>query len=100
MSTLHKVKAYFGMAPMEDYDDEYYDDHGSARSGYPRQRFGDDGGYGGRYGGGREYDDPRSEGGEYGAGSYRGGFGDEPRFRGHDYDRGADMGRPRFGSLR
>ena len=26
MSTLHKVKAYFGMAPMEDYDDEYYDD--------------------------------------------------------------------------
>ncbi len=29
MSTLHKVKAYFGMAPMEDYDDEYYDDHAS-----------------------------------------------------------------------
>lgn len=26
MSTLHKVKAYFGMAPMDDYDDEYYDD--------------------------------------------------------------------------
>ncbi|EUA24014.1 hypothetical protein I553_3502 [Mycobacterium xenopi 4042] len=26
MSTLHKVKAYFGMAPMEDYEDEYYDD--------------------------------------------------------------------------
>ena len=26
MSTLHKVKAYFGMAPMEDYDDEYYED--------------------------------------------------------------------------
>ena len=23
MSTLHKVKAYFGMAPMDDYDDEY-----------------------------------------------------------------------------
>ena len=39
MSTLHKVKAYFGMAPMEDYEDEYYDDHGPARSGYPRQRF-------------------------------------------------------------
>jgi cell division inhibitor SepF len=26
MSTLHKVKAYFGMAPMDDYEDEYYDD--------------------------------------------------------------------------
>ena len=37
MSTLHKVKAYFGMAPMEDYDDEYYedDDRGAAR-GYSR----------------------------------------------------------------
>ena len=34
MSTLHKVKAYFGMAPMEDYDDEYYedDDRAPARS--------------------------------------------------------------------
>ena len=48
MSTLHKVKAYFGMAPMEDYDDEYYedDDRGSAR-GYSRRpredRFDDDG---------------------------------------------------------
>ena len=43
MSTLHKVKAYFGMAPMDDYDDEYYDDHAPARPGYPRQRFADDG---------------------------------------------------------
>ena len=25
MSTLHKVKAYFGMAPMDDYEDEYYE---------------------------------------------------------------------------
>jgi cell division inhibitor SepF len=25
MSTLHKVKAYFGEAPT-DYDDEYYED--------------------------------------------------------------------------
>ena len=51
MSTLHKVKAYFGMAPMEDYDDEYYDDDDRGR-GYPRRspgdRFGDDG-YGRRY---------------------------------------------------
>ena len=35
MSTLHKVKAYFGMAPMEDYDDEYYDDRAPSR-GFPR----------------------------------------------------------------
>ena len=26
MSTLHKVKAYFGMAPMDDYEDDYYED--------------------------------------------------------------------------
>jgi cell division inhibitor SepF len=96
MSTLHKVKAYFGMAPMEDYDDEYYDDHAPSRGAYPRQRFADDG-YGRHEG--RDYDDPRGEPGDYGSGSYRGGFAEEPRFRGPDYDR-ADMGRPRFGSLR
>jgi cell division inhibitor SepF len=94
MSTLHKVKAYFGMAPMDDYDDEYYDDHGPSRGGYPRQRFSDDG-YG-RYDG-RDYDD--REPGEFAAGSYRGGYADEPRFRSHDYDRG-ELGRPRFASLR
>jgi cell division inhibitor SepF len=96
MSTLHKVKAYFGMAPMEDYDDEYYDDSTSARAGHPRQRFADDG-YG-RYEG-RDYDEPRSESGDYGSGSYRGGYHDEPRFRGHEYDHG-DMARPRLGALR
>lgn len=38
MSTLHKVKAYFGMAPMDDYDDEYYeDDDRTARAAYPRR---------------------------------------------------------------
>ena len=56
MSTLHKVKAYFGMAPMDDYDDEYYDDRAPSR-GFPRTRFDD--GYG-RYDG-RDYDDPRAE---------------------------------------
>ena len=96
MSTLHKVKAYFGMAPMEDYDDEYYDDHAPARGGYPRQRFAEDG-YS-RYEG-RDYEDPRGESGDYGSSSYRGGYPDEPRFRGHEYDRG-DLARPRFGSLR
>jgi cell division inhibitor SepF len=97
MSTLHKVKAYFGMAPMEDYDDEYYDDHAPTRGGsYSRQRFADEG-YG-RYEG-RDYDDARSEPADFAAGSYRGGYADEPRFRGHEYDRG-DLSRPRFGSLR
>jgi cell division inhibitor SepF len=72
MSTLHKVKAYFGMAPMEDYDDEYYDDedsdHGRGR-GYPRS-------YGRRYEDHRDYDDRDPD--DYPPG-YRGGY-DEPRF--------------------
>jgi cell division inhibitor SepF len=91
MSTLHKVKAYFGMAPMEDYDDEYYDDHPPTRGGYSRQRYAEDGygRYEGRYDG-PDYDEP---------GSYRGGYPDEPRFRSHDYDR-SELARPRFGSLR
>ncbi|MCV7261142.1 cell division protein SepF [Mycobacterium shimoidei] len=91
MSTLHKVKAYFGMAPMEDYDDEYYDDdRGSA--GYSRQRFAGDG-YG-RYEGRfdeREYDEP--------PGSYRGGYADDHRFHPRDFER-SELPRPRFGSLR
>ncbi|BBX37907.1 hypothetical protein MMAG44476_15935 [Mycolicibacterium mageritense DSM 44476 = CIP 104973] len=97
MSTLHKVKAYFGMAPMDDYDDEYYedDDRGAARS-YARrpreERFEDDG-YGYE---GREYD----EGPAYRGGNYPGGFADEsrfePRMRGpREFDRPA----PRLGTL-
>jgi cell division inhibitor SepF len=85
---------------MEDYDDEYYDDHASARPGYGRQRFGDDG-YG-RYESrfeGRDYADPRGESSDYVPGSYRGGYGDEHRFRPHDYDRN-ELTRPRLGSLR
>ncbi len=84
MSTLHKVKAYFGMAPMDDYDDEYYEDEdrperGAAR-GYARRtredRFEDEG-YLDR--GGREYDD-RPSPREYDEPPiYRGGY-DEPRF--------------------
>ncbi|WP_059018599.1 cell division protein SepF [Mycobacterium sp. M26] len=105
MSTLHKVKAYFGMAPMDDYDDEYYDDEDrGAGRGYPRrgERFAEDS-YerGGRYDdrdprGAREYDDPR---GDYDApptGGFR--YAEEPRFRPREFD---DMPRPsRFGSLR
>ncbi|HWF27008.1 MAG TPA: cell division protein SepF, partial [Mycobacterium sp.] len=72
MSTLHKVKAYFGMAPMDDYDDEYYDERAPSR-GFPRPRFDD--GYG-RYDG-HDYDDPRGEP-DYPPSGYRGGYGDEP----------------------
>ncbi|GAB0106374.1 cell division protein SepF [Nocardia sp. JMUB6875] len=32
MSTLHKFKAYFGMVPLEDYEDDYVDDRGATRS--------------------------------------------------------------------
>ncbi|BBZ13474.1 cell division protein SepF [Mycobacterium branderi] len=97
MSTLHKVKAYFGMAPMEDYDDEYYDDdRAPTQHGYSRRRFGDDG-YD-RYEG-RDYDDPRGEPADYPPGSYRGGYGDDHRFRSRDYER-TELARPRFGALR
>ena len=92
MSTLHKVKAYFGMAPMEDYDDEYYDDRAPSR-GFPRPRFDD--GYG-RYDG-RDYDDPRGEP-DYPPSSYRGGYSDEPRYsHPREFER-PEMSRPRLGS--
>lgn len=56
MSTLHKFKAYFGMVPLEDYEDDYVDDRGPrstvddrpARRPRPREyereydRYGDD----------------------------------------------------------
>src|ERR1700749_4212728 len=101
MSTLHKVKAYFGMAPMDDYEDEYYDDRSPAR-GFPRPRFDD--GYG-RYDG-RDYEDMRGDPrgdmrGEPPAyappsGGYRvGGYQDEARFGPREFDR-PDMGRPRL----
>lgn len=86
MSTLHKVKAYFGMAPLEEYDDEYYDDdRGPARNGRGGERFADD-----RYDRYPERGDRRGYDGddEYGSG-YRGGYDDarDPRFRGRDFDR-------------
>jgi cell division inhibitor SepF len=99
MSTLHKVKAYFGMAPMDDYDDEYYedDDRGSAR-GYsrrPREDRFDDEGYGRGYDdrlAARDYDEPAG---------YRGGYRDEDRFEARlrgprEFERPA----PRFSALR
>jgi cell division inhibitor SepF len=96
MSTLHKVKAYFGMAPMDDYDDEYYedDDRGAARGYSRRPRDFDDEGYGRGYDdrlAGREYDEP--------AAGYRASYRDEfePRLRGpREFERPA----PRFSALR
>ena len=89
MSTLHKVKAYFGMAPMDDYDDEYYDDEDRPSRGYARrERFPEEG-----------YDRYDERGGyedEEMAGAYRGGYPDEGRFRTREFERPA----PRFGSLR
>ncbi|EHI10796.1 cell division protein SepF [Mycolicibacterium thermoresistibile] len=103
MSTLHKVKAYFGMAPLDDYEDEYYEDdeRGPSRGGYARrpraERFEDD-----EYGpvDGRDYDGP-----DYEAPGYRGGYHDDPRFEPRmraprEFDRPHDMGRPRFAPLR
>ncbi|MBS1693635.1 MAG: cell division protein SepF [Actinobacteria bacterium] len=100
MSTLHKVKAYFGMAPMEDYDDEYYeDDNRAPERGYARrpreERFEDDGysrGYDDRMAG-REYDEPPA----YRPASYH----EEPRFdrmrpQPRDFDRAAS----RLGAMR
>ena len=92
MSTLHKVKAYFGMAPMDDYEDEYYedDDRGPARGYSRRPRDFEDEGYGRGYDdrlAGREYDEP--------AAGYRASYRDEfePRLRSpRDFDRPA----PRF----
>ena len=100
MSTLHKVKAYFGMAPMEDYDDEYYeDDDRTSSRGYTRRsredRFDDDGylDRAGRGYEGRDYDEPPA--------GYRGGYHDEDRFESRlrgprDFDRPT----PRFSALR
>ncbi|HEV7852652.1 MAG TPA: cell division protein SepF [Mycobacterium sp.] len=87
MSTLHKVKAYFGMAPMDDYDDEYYDDEDRPSRPHPRrERFADEG-----YG---RYDDRYDD--EEMPGAYRGGYADEGRFHPREFDRAA----PRFAPLR
>ncbi|OBI10372.1 cell division protein SepF [Mycolicibacter heraklionensis] len=103
MSTLHKVKAYFGMAPMEDYDDDYYDD-GDDRAGSrdyaPRgERFGED--VFDRVGGRAEgrYDERFEDGYDAAPGGYRGGYDDDPRYRGREFDRPRDFER-RFASLR
>ena len=121
MSTLHKVKAYFGMAPMDDYEDEYYDDEretGPGRGrGFSRRgdRFADGDGYeggrdGSRYEGIREggrYDDrdPRlahdyddREADYPPTGGFRPSYADEPRFRPREFDRPHEASR--FAAMR
>ena len=103
MSTLHKVKAYFGMAPLEDYEDEYYDDDRAPSRGYARQgeRFADDDYDKGRYdryaerGEGREYEGEA----DYQSG-YRAGYSDDPRYRGREFDRAGSRLSPLRGSTR
>lgn len=100
MSTLHKVKAYFGMAPMDDYEDEYYEDDERGARSYPRRgredRFDEDSyarGYDERPPA-REFErefDREMAGVPAG---YRGGY-DEPGFRPR-----RDFERPRFDTLR
>ncbi len=99
MSTLHKVKAYFGMAPMEDYDDDYYEDADERPA--PRaprtERFGEDVFDRAAARGEGRYDERDYE--ETPAG-YRGGYDDEPRYRTRDFDRPRDFDRQQFGTLR
>ncbi len=113
MSTLHKVKAYFGMAPTDDYDDEYYDDGHDGRDagrgrGYFRRgdRFADDyerGRFDTRYGdhdrdyGDRDYGDRDAD--YPPTGGFRP-YADEPRFRPREFDHPHDLPRSRFGALR
>ena len=35
MSNLHKFKAYFGMVPLDDYEDEYVEEPDQARRAHP-----------------------------------------------------------------
>ena len=106
MSTLHKVKAYFGMAPMDDYDDEYYEDDerspraatraGRARSASrtTRTAYGRRG-YDDRMGG-REFEREFGREMEPAPAGYRGGYGEAVEsFRGR-----REFERPRFNTLR
>ena len=78
MSTLHKVKAYFGMAPLEDYEDEYYDDDRSSRGGYGRR--GDSYDRGERYEADYDHDPRDRREPEYASAGYRGGYDEDPRY--------------------
>jgi cell division inhibitor SepF len=124
MSTLHKVKAYFGMAPMDDYEDEYYEDDDRDTAGRGRgfarrgERFAEDA-YeevrpAGRYDDVRgdvrgdvraaaRYDDrDHYEEPDYApTGGFRAGYAEEPRFRPREFERPHDVPpRSRFGTMR
>jgi len=99
MSTLHKVKAYFGMAPMDDYDDEYYDDEERPAREYapprrPRDERFEEEGYG--RGEPRGYDDRREYAREMESApmGYRGGYDEMPARGPREFER------PRFNTLR
>jgi len=121
MSTLHKVKAYFGMAPMDDYEDEYYEDDerdtGRGR-GFARrpERFVED-----AYEEVRptpRYEAPRYEAARFETakyderdhyeepeyaptGGFRAGYAEEPRFRPREFERPHDLPpRARLGAMR
>ena len=96
MSTLHKVKAYFGMAPMDDYDDEYFEEEERPARSYARrgreERFEEEG-----YGRGYEDRAAGREGErefEPVPAGYRSGY-DDAGFRPR-----RDFERPRFNTLR
>jgi cell division inhibitor SepF len=111
MSTLHKVKAYFGMAPMDDYEDEYYEDDdrdtGAGRGrGFSRRGGGDrfaedayeDMRPGARYDERDHYDERDAD--YPPTGGFRVGY-DEPRFRPREFERPHDLApRSRFGTMR
>ena len=107
MSTLHKVKAYFGMAPMDDYEDEYYEDEDRPARPYARrpreERFEEDSygrmesrGYEERVAA-REFEREFGREMEPVPAGYRGGYADEPAFRGGPR---REFERPRFNTLR
>jgi cell division inhibitor SepF len=113
MSTLHKVKAYFGMAPTDDYEDEYYEDDRGAGAGAVRgrgyarrERFADEEFEAGRYDGvrdGARYDDRMAyddrEPDYPPTGGFRaGGYGDESRFRPREFER--PQASSRLGAMR
>ena len=100
MSTLHKVKAYFGMAPLDDYEDEYYEEEDRGSRPYSRRgredRFEDDGYTRGEARGYDERAGAREFEREFDAvpAGYRAGY-DESGFRPR-----REFDRPRFDTMR
>ena len=113
MSTLHKVKAYFGMAPLDDYEDEYYEDdretvtatrgrgHGRRAERFTEETYERPGRYDDERDPrmGHDYDDREPDYSP--TGGFRPGYADEARFRPREFDHPHDMSpRSRFTPLR